>query len=190
MSADGQPVVWASRLLGDPLPGRVNGTDLMLRLLALAEAEGLRVYILGARRDVLEEAVTRLREQYPRLVIAGYRDGYFSDEENVEVCAEIRASGAHVLFIAMSSPKKEYWLAERARDTGVRVAMGVGGSIDVVAGRVRRAPVWMQRAGLEWLFRLLQEPRRLGRRYTSTNARFLLLLARELVARRPAARSE
>jgi N-acetylglucosaminyldiphosphoundecaprenol N-acetyl-beta-D-mannosaminyltransferase len=184
VNADGQPVVWASRLVGDPLPERVAGIDLMVRLCARAEERGYSVYLLGARREVLEEAVRRLRSRYPRLRIGGYRDGYFDDAESPAVCAAIRSARPDILFVGMSSPRKEYWIAEHRGELGVPFTMGVGGAFDIVAGVRRRAPVWMQRAGLEWLFRLLQEPRRLWRRYFVTIARFLTLVAREAVVRR------
>jgi N-acetylglucosaminyldiphosphoundecaprenol N-acetyl-beta-D-mannosaminyltransferase len=184
VSADGVPVVWASRLLGDPLPERVNGTDLMERLLADSERRGWGVYLLGARRDVLERAVERLRERHPALRIAGYRDGWFPDSEAAAVAEEVRAAAPDLLFVAISSPRKELWLAEHGRGLGVPFVMGVGGSVDIVAGMTRRAPRWMQRTGLEWLFRLVQEPRRLGRRYLVTNAQFLALVGRDLVRRR------
>jgi N-acetylglucosaminyldiphosphoundecaprenol N-acetyl-beta-D-mannosaminyltransferase len=186
VSADGQAVVWASRILRRPVPERVAGIDLMHRLLALAEAEGLRVFVLGARADVLGQGVARLREQYPALEIVGQHDGYFADEESERVCEEIRASEPDVLLVAMSTPRKEYWLSRYGPSLGVPFAMGVGGAIDVVAGVTARAPGWMQRAGLEWLFRLLQEPRRLAVRYGRTNTEFVWLVLRELVARRGA----
>jgi N-acetylglucosaminyldiphosphoundecaprenol N-acetyl-beta-D-mannosaminyltransferase len=184
VSPDGVPVVWASRLLGDPLPERVNGTDLMERLLADAEERGWSVYVLGAERDVLEQAMARLRERHPRLRIAGYRDGWFADTEAAAVADEVRAAAPDLLFVAISSPRKELWLAEHGRDLGVPFVMGVGGSVDIVAGVTRRAPRWMQRSGLEWLFRLAQEPRRLGRRYVVTNTQFLALVGRELIRKR------
>ena len=181
VSADGQSVVWASRLLRDPLPSRVAGIDLMHELLALAERKGYPVFILGARQEVLARALERLGKLHPHLVVAGARHGYFTDADDDAVCAEIRASGAKILFVAMSSPRKEYWLAKHGASLGVPFVMGVGGSIDVVAGITRRAPRWMQATGLEWLYRFAQEPRRLARRYAVTNARFAMLLARELV---------
>lgn len=184
VNADGQSVVWAARILGDPLPERVAGIDLMDRLLERAEKRGYRVFFLGARNDVLDEAMRRLRGRHPRLRIAGCRDGYFQDAESAAVCAVIRAADPDILFVAMSSPRKEQWLAEHLADVGVPFAMGVGGALDVLAGATRRAPRWVQRAGLEWLFRLVQEPRRLWRRYLVTNARFALLVARELRHRR------
>lgn len=182
-NADGQSVVWASRLLGDPLPERVAGIDLMLQLFALAERRGYPIYILGARGDVLETAVRSLGERFPGLRIAGYRDGYFDESESPEVVAEIAASGARLLFVAISSPRKERWLDEHGAQLGVAFAMGVGGSIDVVAGITRRAPAGWQRLGFEWLYRLLQEPRRMLRRYLVSNLRFSLLVARGALTR-------
>jgi len=183
VNADGQSVVWASRLLGDPLPGRVPGIDLMHALIAMAECEGYGIYILGARRAVLETAVQRLRETHPRLHIAGYSDGYFTDEQSPEVAAAIRDSGAQILFVAMSTPRKEHWLGEYGPSLNVPFVMGVGGAIDIVAGITRRAPRAWQRLGIEWLYRVLQEPRRMFRRYLVTNARFGTLVLRATGAR-------
>jgi N-acetylglucosaminyldiphosphoundecaprenol N-acetyl-beta-D-mannosaminyltransferase len=180
VSADGQSVVWASRVLRRPLPERVAGIDLMHRLLALAAERGYRVYVLGARQDVLELAASRLREQYPELRLVGYRNGYFRDDENERVASEIRAAAPHILLVAISSPRKEQWLAEHGPSLGVPFAMGVGGAVDVVAGITARAPQWMQRAGLEWFFRFAQEPRRLAMRYLVTNTTFIWLVLREL----------
>jgi N-acetylglucosaminyldiphosphoundecaprenol N-acetyl-beta-D-mannosaminyltransferase len=184
VNADGQGIVWASRLLGDPLPERVAGIDLMHELLAAAELEGHSVYILGARQEVLQEAVDRLRAKHPALRFAGWRDGYFSPADEPAVAQEIQASGADLLFVAMSSPRKEYFLGRYGDTMGVPFVMGVGGAIDVVSGVTRRAPQIWQKLGLEWLFRLLQEPKRMLGRYARTNARFLMMLSRELLVRR------
>jgi N-acetylglucosaminyldiphosphoundecaprenol N-acetyl-beta-D-mannosaminyltransferase len=184
VTADGQAVVWASRLLGDPLPERVAGIDLMHALFGLAAANGYGIYILGARAEVLERAVAELRRRYPGLRIVGYRDGYFGADEDADVAAAIRAARPDMLFVAMSSPRKEYFLGDHGPGLGVPFAMGVGGAIDVVAGETKRAPRWMQVVGLEWLYRLLQEPRRLLRRYLTTNARFMALVARDWLRRR------
>ena len=181
VTADGQPVVWASRLLRDPLPARVAGIDLMNGLLALAAAKGYRVYILGARPDILELAVTRIHAEYPGISLAGHRDGYYGEEDEAAVAAAIAATEPDILFVAMSSPRKEYFLARHGRTLGVPFVMGVGGAIDVIAGVTRRAPVVMQRSGFEWLFRLAQEPRRLGPRYISTNTTFMALLSVEVM---------
>jgi N-acetylglucosaminyldiphosphoundecaprenol N-acetyl-beta-D-mannosaminyltransferase len=181
VSADGQAVVWASRALGDPIPTRVAGIDLMQALLALAERRRYRVFVLGAETDVLAQAMRRVRERHPRLEIAGTRDGYFSDEDAAAVATEVAAHRPHIVFVAMPSPRKEYWLGNYGRRLGAPFVMGVGGSVDVLAGRVRRAPWIVQRAGFEWLFRLAQEPRRLCGRYLKTNTRFVLLVLRELI---------
>lgn len=184
VTADGQSIVWAARLLGVPLPERVAGIDLMLRLLALAAADGHRIYVLGARREVLDSALEHLRARYPGLAVAGARDGYYDDSELEEVCEEIRAAHADLLFVAMSSPRKEHFLGAYGASLGVGFAMGVGGSIDVIAGVTQRAPRLLQRLGLEWAYRLAQEPRRLAGRYLRTNLRFAWLVLKELVTRR------
>ncbi len=184
VSADGQSIVWASRALGDPLPTRVAGIDLMQELLALAERRGYGVYVLGARADVLEAALARIRERHPGLLIAGARDGYFSDDEGEAVAEQIRAAAPQILFVAISSPKKEYWLSQYGRRIDVPFVMGVGGSVDVIAGVTRRAPALLQKLGLEWAYRLAQEPRRLFRRYLVTNVRFALLVARHMPSSR------
>lgn len=190
VNADGQSVVWASRLLGDPLPERVAGIDLMHALIEMAACEGYGVYILGAQREVLQAAVQRLHEMHPGLSIVGYRDGYFKEDESPLVASAIRESKADILFVAMSSPRKENWLGEHGPTLNVPFAMGVGGSIDIVAGVTRRAPSAWQRLGMEWLYRLLQEPRRMFRRYLVTNLRFGLLVIRAMVVRLlPAGRS-
>ena len=185
VSADGQAVVWASRLLGDPLPARVAGIDLMHELLGLSERKGYRVFILGARQEVLEQAVASAYDMYPGLQLAGARDGYFDDDEAEDVADEIRAADADILFVAMPSPKKEYWLARYSAQIDVPFVMGVGGSVDVLAGQTRRAPRWLQRAGLEWFYRLVQEPRRMFGRYLFGNLRFCMLVLRYFVFGRP-----
>jgi len=184
VSADGQAVVWASRILGDPLPTRVAGIDLMQRLLERAEARGYRVFILGAKPDVLDRAARRIRARHPALALVGTRDGYFSEADDAAVAAEVAAARPDILFVAMPSPRKEYWLGRYGPDLGVPFVMGVGGSVDVIAGVTKRAPALWQKLGLEWAYRLLQEPRRLLGRYLRTNLRFIFLVARELIARR------
>ena len=156
----------------------------MHELFGLAERKRYRVYVLGARQEVLDRALDRLRELHPELAIAGYRDGYFTEqEEEAEVAAQIRQARADMLFVAMSSPNKEYFLARWGAELDVPFSMGVGGAIDVLAGVTRRAPGFSQRMGLEWAFRLAQEPRRLFRRYLVTNSRFVLLTLRQAAQR-------
>ena len=182
--ADGQSVVWASRMLGSPLPERVAGIDLFLELLAEAERRTYRVYFLGARPDVLSGMLAEVGRRYPGLAVVGARDGYFRAGEENDVAAEIRRSGPDLLFLGMSSPKKELFVSQWGASTRARVVHGVGGSFDVLAGLTQRAPAWCQDHGLEWLYRAWQEPVRLGRRYLTTNSSFMALLGRELLRQR------
>jgi N-acetylglucosaminyldiphosphoundecaprenol N-acetyl-beta-D-mannosaminyltransferase len=181
--ADGMSVVWASRLLGRSLPERVAGIDLFERLLGLAEDAGYSVYVLGAEPAVLEAAVRVVRQRHPRLRIAGSHHGYFSAAEEPALVERIAASRPDLLFVGMSSPKKEIFLARWGARIAAPVCHGVGGSIDVMAGKVRRAPGVWQKVGMEWLYRVLQEPRRLWRRYLVTNTQFLWMVLRDLAGR-------
>jgi N-acetylglucosaminyldiphosphoundecaprenol N-acetyl-beta-D-mannosaminyltransferase len=177
--ADGQSVVWASRVLGARLPERVAGIDLFQRLLVESERRGLAVYFLGAKDHVLAEMISRIRVDFPALRVAGSHHGYFTDDEAAQRADDIRASGADLLFLGMTSPRKERFVAAFSERAGAKVVHGVGGSFDVFAGEVKRAPVAWQRIGLEWLYRALQEPRRLGKRYLTTNVAFVSLVIRE-----------
>ena len=182
--ADGMSVVWASRAIGQPVPERVAGVDLMQALLEEGGRHGLRVYLLGAREEVVAELAAKAARENPGLVIAGFHHGYFSPDESERIVDEIREAAPHLLFVGMPSPFKETW-CERHRDRlDVPVIMGVGGSFDVLSGFVKRAPHWMQRAGLEWFWRLMMEPRRMWKRYLTTNGEFLWLAAREALPRR------
>jgi N-acetylglucosaminyldiphosphoundecaprenol N-acetyl-beta-D-mannosaminyltransferase len=180
---DGMGVVWGARLLGIPVPERVSGIDLMQELLAVCAAQGFRPYFLGARQDVLDRAIAVARRRWPALEFAGSRNGYFRGEDEPAIVENIRGSDADCLFIGMPTPRKERFLHQHREDLGVPFIMGVGGSFDVLAGLVARAPVPMQRLGLEWLHRTLQEPRRMWRRYLSTNVTFAGLLASAMVSR-------
>ena len=181
--ADGQSVVWASRVLGAPLPERVAGIDLFARLLGEAGARGHRVYFLGAQPAVLERLLAEVGRHHPSLAVAGARHGYFGPDEEESIAARIRDSRADIVFLGMSSPKKEFFLSRWGAATGASVVHGVGGSFDVLAGLTRRAPGWWQRHGLEWLYRAWQEPARLGRRYLTTNTAFLAVVAAEVLRR-------
>jgi N-acetylglucosaminyldiphosphoundecaprenol N-acetyl-beta-D-mannosaminyltransferase len=181
--ADGQAVVWASRLLGQSLPERVAGIDLFLELLGEADRRAYRVYFLGARREVLDRMLAEVSRRYPGLAVAGSRDGYFRPEEAPDVAAEICQSRADLLFVGISSPKKEFFVRQWGESTQAGVVHGVGGSFDVLAGITKRAPRWCQGLGLEWLYRAWQEPVRLGRRYLTTNLAFMALVGRELMRR-------
>lgn len=177
VNADGISVVWAGRVFGLDVPERVTGIDLMERLLGLSETAGYPVYLLGARQEVLDRFTSIVRERFPSIAIAGTHDGYFDDD--AAIAEDIARSGARVLFVAITSPRKEQFLSQNLSRMGPVFAMGVGGSFDVWAGVTRRAPVWMQRVGLEWFYRFAQEPSRMWRRYLLGNLRFLGLVVAE-----------
>jgi N-acetylglucosaminyldiphosphoundecaprenol N-acetyl-beta-D-mannosaminyltransferase len=179
VNADGQAVVWGARLLGVDVPERVTGVDLMDELLDRASELGWSVYFLGATEDVVRRVVELQKSARPALRIAGWRNGYWSADEEAAVVAGVAAAEPTLLFVAMPTPRKELFLAEHLDALGVPFAMGVGGSFDIIAGVTRRAPLWMQRAGLEWMYRLLQEPRRMFRRYLVGNSRFILITLAE-----------
>ena len=179
VNIDGMGVVWGARLLGYPVPERVSGIDLFYNLLRLSAEKGFSVFLLGAKEEIVVEAKRRVELLYPKLNVAGYHNGYFWDNEQ-DVVDKINKSGARLLFVAISSPKKENFINKWHRQWGVDFVMGVGGTFDVVAGKVKRAPLWMQKYGLEWLYRVYQEPRRMFKRYLSTNTKFLFFLVKEM----------
>src|SRR5262249_19632063 len=144
----------------------------------------LRVYFLGAKREVASTLVAHSRAQHPGLEIAGFHDGYFGPDDHLRIVEEIRASVAHILCVCMPDPFTETWCAPYRQRTQVPVIMGVGGSFDVLAGFIKRAPHWVQSLGLEWFWRLLMEPRKLWKRYLTTNSEFVWLATLEIIARR------
>jgi len=181
--ADGSSVVLACRLLGQPLPERVPGIDLMFRILEQGDQHGYRVYCFGATEEINEKVVERIREEYPGAKVVGRRNGYFADQDERGITKEIALADPDVLFVAMSPPKKEKFMARWGEAMGVPVCHGVGGSFDVMAGKTQRAPRAWQRAGLEWLYRVKEEPRRMWKRYLVTNTLFAAMLGGELVRR-------
>ena len=165
---DGMPLVWASKWLGNPLPERVAGSDLVPLLLRVAEEKGYRVFFLGGDEEVARTAVAKVREKHPGLHISGHYSPPFApllEMDHADICRRIRDPGTDLLFVSFGCPKQEKWIAMNFRKAGVPVSLGVGATIDFLAGQVKRAPRWMQVSGLEWLYRMLQEPRRLMRRY-------------------------
>jgi N-acetylglucosaminyldiphosphoundecaprenol N-acetyl-beta-D-mannosaminyltransferase len=180
---DGTPLVWASRLLGNPLCERVAGADIVPLLLQLAEQRGYRVFFLGAAPDSIERAMANVRSRHPQLTICGYYSPPFNqllEMDHDEIRRRVVGAQPDLLFVSLGCPKQEKWVAMNYRALGVPVTIGVGATIDFLAGQVRRAPVWMQRSGLEWVFRLLQEPRRLYRRYSKDIRVFGVRLAVQL----------
>ncbi|MFM0289999.1 WecB/TagA/CpsF family glycosyltransferase [Paraburkholderia megapolitana] len=181
VNIDGMGVVWGARLMGLPVRERVAGVDLFGHLLGMAEARGFPVFMLGATEEIVARAAAVVADRHPRLKIAGHHHGYFWDHE-AQVVDIIRRSGARLLFVAITSPKKENFINRWKDELGVDFVMGVGGTFDVVAGKVRRAPQWMQRNGLEWAYRVAQEPGRMWKRYLVTNTRFAMMLLKARIA--------
>lgn len=181
---DGAGIAWGLSLFGIRNVERVAGVDLFENVLALCARTGRRPYILGARQDILERAMAEAVRRYPGLTFAGSRNGYFKPDEVPGIVAQIRESGADALFVAMPTPHKERFLNAHARALGVPFIMGVGGSVDVLAGHISRAPVVMQKLGLEWFHRMAKEPRKMFWRYASTNSAYLWWLLRSLLTGR------
>jgi N-acetylglucosaminyldiphosphoundecaprenol N-acetyl-beta-D-mannosaminyltransferase len=177
INADGQGVVWASRILGQPIVERVTGIDLMDNLVKLAYQKKYKIFFFGAKDDVLNKVITHYSDKYSPDIVAGYRNGYFKKSDERGIAQQIADSGAQILFVAITSPLKENFLYEN-RDLlqSVNFTMGVGGSFDVVAGFVKRAPIWMQQSGLEWAYRVYQEPKRMFKRYMVGNWKFMMLV--------------
>lgn len=184
ISVDGAGIVWAARVLGIRVPERVAGIDVMQGVIRLCALKGYRPYFLGAPADILGQAISNIKSSLPCLEPAGWRDGYFKPEQESTVVSDIRSSRADCLFIGMSTPLKERFLARHRKDLGVPFIMGVGGAFDVLAGHVRRAPRLVQISGFEWLFRTIQEPLRLGPRYVSTNLAFAGIITKALMLKR------
>jgi N-acetylglucosaminyldiphosphoundecaprenol N-acetyl-beta-D-mannosaminyltransferase len=193
--ADGQPVVWASRLLGHPVPEKISGSDLAPRLMGLAEARGFRVYLLGGGQGVAAAAARRLRQQHPRLAIVGSASPRIDLREpaatRAAIVRAIQDARPDLVLVALGAPKQELWIHQVAGELRPAVLLGIGASIDFIAGTARRAPAWLSAIGLEWFYRLLHEPRRLWRRYLVRDSRFFgivfggMRVRRSLRARAP-----
>ena len=179
INIDGKGVVIGARICGYKVPERVAGIDLFYELIKEAAIRKMPVFFLGARQEIVQKTVKRMRLEFPELKIAGFNHGYFWDDEE-KVVEKIKASKATLLFVAITSPKKENFINKWKNELGVQFVMGVGGTFDVISGKVKRAPLFMQKLGMEWLYRVYQEPRRMWKRYLITNSRFLLILIKEL----------
>lgn len=175
INADGASIVWAAKKLGVSLGERVTGIDLFQRLVGLASEKGYRIYLFGAKEEVVTKVKAIFEDMYPGIQIVGYRNGYFTEADEPQIVSDMAASGADMMFVAFSSPKKEYWVHKYIDQIGIPFVMGVGGSFDVVAGVTDRAPTWMQEHGLEWFYRFIQEPGRLWKRYIIGNLKFVAL---------------
>ncbi len=180
INADGMAVVWASRLLGNPLKERVAGIDLMNNLVEMAFINKFKIFFFGAEESVVNKVTEVFAQKYSPEIIGGFRNGYYNLDEEKKIAEEIANTECHILFVAMSSPKKENFLYNYRNILGrIPFIMGVGGSFDVVSGKTKRAPLWMQSGGLEWLYRIYQEPGRMWKRYLVTNTIFIFLVFKQ-----------
>jgi N-acetylglucosaminyldiphosphoundecaprenol N-acetyl-beta-D-mannosaminyltransferase len=180
INVDGMGVVYGSRLLGINVKERVAGIDLFESLLSLSESKGYKVFFLGAKDKILGQALAEIRATHPKLIVSGSHHGYFWDDEQ-SIVKKIKDSKAQLLFVAITTPKKEIFINKWKSHLGVNFVMGVGGTFDIYAGITNRAPKWIQKVGLEWFFRILEEPGRMWWRYLRTNSIFLVLLVREFI---------
>ena len=180
IQADGQSVIWASKILGKPLKERVAGIDLVEKIIEQAHLNNFKIFFFGATEEVVRTVVDKYSQKYSPGIIAGYRNGYFKENESSKIAQQIAESGAQILFVAITSPIQEHFLYYN-KDIlkPVNFKMGVGGSFDVFAGKTKRAPLWMQKIGMEWFYRFLQEPKRMWKRYLVGNTKFLFLVLKE-----------
>lgn len=177
INVDGAGVIFGAKILGKPVKERIAGIDLMERILEQAHKNNFKVYFLGAKEEIVKKITTIYSEKYGKNIVAGYRNGYFTNEEENEIVHKIRESNPQILFVAMPSPKKENFLFKYKKEIeNVNFIMGVGGSFDVLAGKVNRAPIWLQKIGMEWFYRLIQEPKKMWKRYLIGNLVFLFLI--------------
>lgn len=173
INADGASIVWAAKKLGIPVKERVTGCDLFQNLVAVAAKKGYKIFLFGAKEKVVSKVKEIYERKYPGIKIVGYRNGYFTEAEEPEIIEQMKDSDADMMFVAFSSPKKEYWINKYINELNIPFVMGVGGSFDIVAGVTDRAPKWWQDHGLEWLYRLIQEPHRMWKRYIIGNLKFV-----------------
>jgi len=180
INIDGQAVLWAAKILDKPTKERVSGIDLMVNLVEMAHQNNYKIYLLGAKEEIVSKLANIYKEKYGADLVAGYRNGYFKSEDEQAIVNDIVNSKADMLFVAITSPKKENFLhAHKKQLDSVGFIMGVGGSFDVLSGLTKRAPIWMQNAGLEWFYRFIQEPKRMWKRYLIGNFKFILLILNE-----------
>ena len=180
MTIDSRGVLYAARLLGKPIREAVSAAQLMFKFIECAADKGYKLYFLGAKKQVVKKAVENLYQRYPTLKIVGWHDGYFNFNQDTNIVNAIRDAGPDVLFVAMSTPLKERFISKNLKRLSVPVCIGVGGSFDIAAGICKLAPEWVSKMGLEWFYRMIQEPKRLWKRYLVTNSVFIWLILREI----------
>lgn len=177
---DGIGVVWGSRILKDSIQQRVTGIDFMMEAIQKAEVKGYRVFFLGSKDNIVKNTAEKLQGKYSNLKIAGYHHGYFSQKEEEKVLQKIKKTSPHILFVGMGVGRQELWVHRNLSELNVPVAVGVGGSFDVVSGKIKRAPFWMQKAGLEWLYRFIIEPKRFFQTYLLFKFIFLIVFQQKI----------
>lgn len=179
INADGASVILASKYLKTPLPERVAGVDLMMDLVKLSSKKGYSIYLFGAKEEVVQKTALVIQRKYPNIKIVGVRNGYFNNSNLDAIQKDIDSQRPDFVFVGITSPKKEYIVDYFMKNGSNTIYMGVGGSFDVISGTLKRAPLWMQKANLEWLFRVSQEPKRLFKRYFIGNGRFIISVIKE-----------
>jgi N-acetylglucosaminyldiphosphoundecaprenol N-acetyl-beta-D-mannosaminyltransferase len=179
VNIDGMPVAWALKFLGNIGVSKVSCPDLFNGLIKLASEKGYRPFFLGTTPEILEKAVNKLTVEYPKLQIAGSHHGFFDENDSKDIAEIIKKSNADMLFVGMTSPKKELFSEKYAQFMQVPYTFGVGGVFDIIAGKTKRAPLWMQNSGLEWFYRFIQEPQRMWRRYLIGNIKFIWIVLKE-----------
>ena len=173
INADGASVILASKFLGKPLPERVAGIDLMEHLIKLSEQKGYSIYLLGAKQEVVEKTAQVLKKKYQNIKIVGIHNGYFNESDWPQISEEIKVKNPNFIFVGITSPLKEYLVEYLQNDGNDGVFMGVGGSFDVISGEIPRAPKWIQKINMEWMVRVIHEPKRLFKRYFIGNWKFI-----------------
>lgn len=183
LTIDSYVVYYAAKILGKNFKEPVSGSRVLLNFLPIAQRKEYKLYFLGATKEIVEKAVAKVTRDYPGINIVGWHDGYFGTEGETEVVQDIIAKKPDVLFVAMSSPLKEEFIYRNKSKMNVPVSIGVGGIFDIIAGKCKLAPSWVSKLGLEWLYRFVQEPRRMWRRYLITNLKFIMLVVKEIFKR-------
>ena len=183
--ADGAPIVWYSRLSKSKLPERVTGIDLVEDLCEKSETDGHRIFLLGATQETLDLATATIRSRHPNVQLAGVHHGFFGPEDSKAVVKRINRSNAQILLVAMGVPKQEKFIMDNWQSLEVNIAIPIGGSFEVIAGKKQRAPEFVQSIGMEWFYRLIQEPGRLWKRYLTTGLQFLQLVSKEIFLGNP-----
>lgn len=177
INADGMSIIWSARFLGYKIPERVTGIDLMEKLVELSYSKKYKCFFFGAKDNVVKKLVNTYSKKYSKNIVAGYRNGYFDEKDEKNIIKQIKKSNANLLFVAITSPKKEIFLNKYKNELkSINLIMGVGGSFDIISGAIKRAPKFMQEMGLEWFYRFIQEPRRMWRRYLIGNLKFMILI--------------